>query len=77
MRLELATSWFENQLAFELNNSKARAWLELSLSLWCVASLLSFLYHISSVIDFPSEKYICSTGHKDSWYLHSELSEDA
>ena len=23
-------------------------------------------YHISSVIDFSSEKYICSRGHKDS-----------
>ena len=34
-------------------------------------------YHISSVIDFSSEKYMCSTGHKDSWYLQSEFSDDA
>ena len=33
-------------------------------------------YHISSVIDFLSEKYICSTGHKDSWYLQNKLSGD-
>ena len=34
-------------------------------------------YHISSVIDFSSKKYICSKGHKESWYLQSEFSEDA
>ena len=61
-------------IAFGLNSSKTRAWLEPSLSRWCIASLL--FYHISSVIDFSPEKYICSTGHKDSWYLQSEFSED-
>ena len=36
-----------------------------------------YSYHVSSMIDFSSEKYICSTGHKDSWYLQSNFSEDA
>ena len=29
------------------------------------------------MIDFSFKRYICSTGHKDSWYLQSEFSEDA
>ena len=77
MRLELSTSWFENQvpIAFELNSSNARARKESSLYRWCIAPLP--FYHISSVIDSSFEKYICSTGHNNSWYVQSEFSEDA
>ena len=38
---------------------------ELSLSSWCIAS---YIYHFSTVIDFSSEKYSGSTGHRNSWY---------
>ena len=27
-----------------------------------------YIYHFSTVVDFSSEKYSDSTGHKDSWY---------
>ena len=27
-----------------------------------------YIYHFSTVIDFPSEKYSGSTGHRSSWY---------
>ena len=40
-------------------------------------SIIITFYHISSVIDFSSEKYICSEGNKDSWYLQTEFSEHA
>ena len=35
------------------------------LSRWCIALL--YIYDFSSVIDFSSEKYIVSTGHRYSW----------
>ena len=46
--------------------SKAIAGKELSLSSWCIASL--YIYHLSTVINFSSEKYSGSTGHRNSWY---------
>ena len=64
-----------SDLATELNSSKANAGKELSLSRWCIASL--YIYHFSSVIDFLSEKYIGSTGHRYSWYQDRRYSEDA
>ena len=54
-------------LAIELQElNKAIAGKELSLSSWCIASL--YIYHFSTVIDFSSEKYSGSTGHRNSWY---------
>ena len=53
-------------LAIKLYSSKAIAGKELSLSSWCIASL--YIYHFSTVIDFSSEKYSGSTGHRNSWY---------
>ena len=53
-------------LAIELYSSKAIAGKKLSLSSWCIASL--YFYHFSTVIDFSSEKYSGSTGHRNSWY---------
>ena len=53
-------------LAIELYSSKAVAEKELSLSSWCIASL--YIYNFSTVIDFSSEKYNGSTGHRNSWY---------
>ena len=53
-------------LPIELYSSKAIAGKELSLSSWCIASL--YIYHFSTVIDFSSEKYSGSTGHRNSWY---------
>ena len=61
VRQELATPGF-----IELYSSKAIAGKELSLSSWCIASL--YIYHFSTVIDFSSEKYSGSTGHRNSWY---------
>ena len=60
--------WITNPvlLAIELYSSKAIAGKELSLSSWCIASL--YIYHFSTVIDFSSEKYSGSTGHRNSWY---------
>ena len=39
---------------------------QLSLSSWCIASL--YIYHFSTQLDFSSEKYSSSTGHRESWY---------
>ena len=74
MRLELTTSGFDNQMP-SLTAGKARTQRESSLSRCCTVSLL--FYHIASVIDLSSEKYICSTGHKNCWYMRNEFSEDA
>ena len=35
------------------------------------------IYHFSCAIDFSSEKYIVSTGHRYSWYQQRRYSEDA
>ena len=48
-----------------LGYKPAVAGKELSLSSWCIVSL--YIYHFSTVIDFSSEKYSGSTGHRDSW----------
>ena len=53
-------------LAIELTSSKAIAGKELSLLSWCIASL--YIYNCSTVVDFSSEKYSGSTGHRTSWY---------
>ena len=53
-------------LAIELTSSKAIAGKEVSLSSCCIASL--YIYHFSTVIEFSSEKYSGSTGHRNSWY---------
>ena len=69
VRLKLATPGLQykpSALAIELYSSKAIAGKELSLSSWCIASL--YIYHFSTVIDFSSEKYSGSTGHRNSWY---------
>ena len=44
---------------------------ELNLSSWCIASL--YICDFSTVIDFSSEKYSGSTGHKNSWYQWRNL----
>ena len=49
---------------------------------WSRVYLDGVLHHyyfiISHIISYhiSSKKYVCFTGHKDSWYLQSELSED-
>ena len=58
-------------LAIELNSLKAIAGKELSLSSWCIASL--HMYHFSTAVDFSSEKYSGSTGHKNSCYQQRNL----
>ena len=58
-------------LAIELYSTKAIAGKELSLSSWCIASLYS--YHFSTVVDFSSEKYSGSTGHRNSWHQERNL----
>ena len=62
-------------LAIELYSSKAIAGKESSLSSWCIASL--YIYHFSTVIDFSSEKYRGSTGHKNSCTSREIYNEDA
>ena len=60
--------WITNPVLQPLSykSSKAIAGKELSLSSWCIASL--YIYHFSTEIDFSSEKYSGSTGHRNSWY---------
>ena len=67
-RLELATTRLEIEaLTIELNSSIGSVGKESSLSSWCIAS--SYIYHFSSVVDFSSEKYNGSAGHRwYSWY---------
>ena len=55
----------------ELNSSKTIAGKELSLSSWCIVSL--YIYYFSTVVDFSSEKYSGSTGHRNSWYQQRNL----
>ena len=67
VRRKLSTLGYKpNALAIELTSSKAIAGKELSLSSWCIASL--YIYNCSTVVDFSSEKYSGSTGHRISWY---------
>ena len=64
MGFELATFGYKlSALAIELNSSKAIVRKELSLSSWCIVSL--YICHFSTVVDFSSEKYSCSTGHRN------------
>ena len=46
-------------LAIELTSTKAIAEKGSSLFSWCIASL--YIDHCSTVVDFLSEKYSCST----------------
>ena len=62
-------SYKNSALAIELISSKAIAGKELCLSSWCIASLC--IYHCSTAVDFSSEKYSGSTGHRNSWYSTS------
>ena len=72
VRLELAAPGLQTQCSsLELYSSKAIAGKELSLSSWCIASL--YIYHFSTAIDFLSEKYSGSTGHRNSWYQQRNL----
>ena len=66
-------TWITNLLLwpFELYSSKAIAGKELSISSLGIASL--YIYHFSTVIDFSSEKYIGSAGHRNSWYQKRNL----
>ena len=57
--------------AIELNNSKAIAGKGLSLSSWCIVSI--YIHHFSTVVDFSSEKYSGSTGHRNSSYQYRNL----
>ena len=61
-------SWITNSVLY---SSEAIAGKEFSLSSWCIASL--YIYHFSTVIDFSSEKYRGSTGHRNSWYQWRNL----
>ena len=38
---------------------------------------LLYIYCFSTVVDFSSEKYSGSTGHRNSWYQQRNYSEDA
>ena len=58
-------------LAIELTSSKAIAGKDFSLSSWSIASL--YIYHFSTVVDFSSEKYSGSAGHRNSWYQQRNL----
>ena len=75
VKLELATPGLQTQCSshWAIQLSKAIAGKELSLSSWCIASL--YIYHFSTVIDFSSEKYIGSTGHRNSWYQWRKVPE--
>ena len=53
-------------LAIELYNSTATAVKEFCLSSRCIALL--YIYHFSTVIDFSSEGYSGTTGHRNFWY---------
>ena len=52
-------------LAIVLNSSIAIAGKDSSLS---VGILYHYVYHFSTAVDFSSEKYSGSTGHKNSCY---------
>ena len=58
-------------LAIERYSSEAIAGKELSLSSWCIASL--YIYLLSPVIDFSSETYSGSAGHRNSCYQERNL----
>ena len=68
LEVGLTTTQF---VATELNSSKTIAGKELSLSSSCIASL--YIYRFLTVIDFLSEKYSGSTGHRNSWYQQRNL----
>ena len=65
--IELATTGLHSQCSshWAIQLKKPIALKELRLSSWCIASL--YICHFSTVIDFSSEKYSGSTGHRNSW----------
>ena len=58
--------WITNPVLLSLSYTAQLLRSELSLSSWCIASL--YIYNFSTVIDFSSEKYSGSTGHRNSSY---------
>ena len=62
-------------LAIELTSSKAIARKDVSLSSRGIALL--YIDHCSTVVDFSSEKYSGSAGHRNSWYQQRTFSQDA
>ena len=68
IKIEL-TTWTTKPLSYTAQFAIAEK--ELSLSSWCIASL--YIYHLSTVIDFSSEKYRGSTGHRNSSYQQRNL----
>ena len=56
--------------AIELTSLKAIAGTDLSLSSWCIASV--YIYHFSTVIDFPPQKYSGSAGQRE---ISSEVAD--
>ena len=63
-------------LAIKLRISNAYAGKESSLSRWKFASS-NIICHCSSAIDFSSNEYIASTGHKNHLYQQRRYIEDA
>ena len=63
LRLKLTTLCSEKKyLFFEVNNSEARK----GSSQVYPDRVLHYFYHVFSVADFSSEKYICPTAHKQT-----------
>ena len=77
MGLELATPRLQTECsrhwAIQLKSYLGRSWV------YPVGVLhhYIFLKHFSTVIDFSSENYSGSTGHRNSWYQWRNFSEDA
>ena len=50
-------------------NSNIYHYIFIISQLWLTSQYLSlYIYHFSTVVDFSSEKYSGSTGHRNSWY---------
>ena len=59
-------AWFPlDRNAIVKSHDQNRFWLTLNVSL--------YIYHFSTVVDFSSEKYSGSTGHRSSWYQQRNL----
>ena len=65
VRLEFASPGLQTQCSSQRAvQLKSYCWEGVGLSSWCIASL--YIYHFSTLIDFSSEKYSGSTGHRNS-----------
>ena len=51
--------------------------MRLQMTFYLLVRASFYIYHFSSVIDFLSERYIVSTGHRYSWYQERKYSKDA